>query len=53
MVEAVPVVIGVLGSVTEEFGGWIEKLGITNHVGMMQKIALLGIAKISRKVLEM
>ena len=53
MVEVVPVVIGALGSVTKEFDGWIEKLGITNNVGMMQKTALLGTARILRKVLEM
>ena len=29
MVEVIPVVIGALGSVTKEFDGWIEKLGIT------------------------
>ena len=49
----VPAVIGALGSVTKEFDGWIEKLGITNNVGVMQKTALLGTARILRKVLEM
>ena len=53
MVEVVPVVIGALGRVTKEFDGWIEKLGITNNVGVMQKTALLGTARILRKVLEM
>ena len=53
MVEVVPVVIGALGSVTKEFDGWTEKLGLTNNVGVMQKIALLGTARILRKVLEM
>ena len=33
--------------------GWTEKLGLTNNVGVMQKIALLGTARILRKVLEM
>ena len=28
MGEVIPVVIGALGSVTKEFNGWIEKLGI-------------------------
>ena len=46
MVEVVPVVIGALESVTKEFDEWIEKLGITNNVGVMQK-------RILRKVLEM
>ena len=45
MVEVVLVVIGVLGSVTKEFDGWIEKLRITNNTGVMQKTALLGTAR--------
>ena len=53
MVGVVPVVIGALGSVTKESDGWIEKLGITIIVGEMQKAALLGTARILRKVLEM
>ena len=53
MVEVVPVVIGALESVTKEFDEWIENLGITNNVGVMQKTALLGTARILRKVLEM
>ena len=53
MVEVVPVVIGALGSVTKGFDRWIEKLGIPLNVGVMQKIALLGTARILRKVLEM
>ena len=53
MVEIVPVVIEALGSVTKEFDGWIEKLRITNNVGVIQKTAFSGTARISRKVLEM
>ena len=53
IVEVVDVVIGALGSVTKEFDGWIGKLRMTNHVGVMQKTALLGAASILRKVLEM
>ena len=52
-VEVVPVVIGAPGSVTKEFDRWIEKLGITFNVGVVQKTALLGTARILRKVLEM
>ena len=52
-VEVVPVVIGALGSVTKEFDRWIEKLGITFNVGVVQKTALLGTERILRKVLEM
>ena len=53
MVEVVFVVIGALGNVTKEFYGWIEKLRIKNNVGVIQKTALLGTARIFRKVLEM
>ena len=53
MVEVLPIVIGALGSATKEFDGWIEKLGITNNVGVMQKTALLGTTRILKKVLEM
>ena len=47
------VVIGALGSVTKDFDRWIKKLGIAYNIGVMQKIALLGIARILRKVLEL
>ena len=53
MVEVVPLVIGARGSVKKEFDGLIEKLRITNNVGVTQKIALLGTARILKKVLEM
>ena len=53
VVEVVSVVIGALGSVIKGFDRWIEKLGIPLNVGVMQKIALLGTARILRKVLEM
>ena len=52
-IEVVPVVIGALGSVTKEFNKWIGKIGIVYNVGTMQKTALLGTARILRKVLEM
>ena len=51
-VEIVPVVIGVLGSVSIEFDRWMGKLGITYNVGVMQKTALFGTARILRKVLD-
>ena len=52
-IEVVPVVIGALGSVTKQFNKWIGKIGIGYNVGIMQKTALLGTARILRKVLEM
>ena len=53
MVEVVPAVIGTDGSATKEFDRWIEKLGITYNIGVMQKTALLRTVRILRKVLEM
>ena len=50
--EIAPVVIGTFGSVSAEFDRWMEKLGITCNVGVMQKSALLGTARILTKVLE-
>ena len=47
------VVIGALGSVTEGFDKWIEKLEILCNIAVMQKTALIGTARILRKVLEM
>ena len=52
-VEIVPVVIGALGSIFASFDRWMGKLGIKCNVGVMQKSALLGTARILRKVLEM
>ena len=52
-VEVVPVVAGALGSVTKDFERWIGKLGIAYNIGVMQKTALLGTARILRKVLEL
>ena len=52
MVEVLTVVIGALGFVRKESDGWIERLRITNNVGVIQKTALLGTARILRKVLE-
>ena len=46
IVEVIPLVIGALRNVTKEFDGWIEKLQITNNVGVMQKTTLMGTARI-------
>lgn len=51
-VQIIPIVIGALGSVTKEFNKWVEKLGIPCEFMGMQKTALLGTARILRKVLE-
>ena len=52
-VEVVSVVIGALGSVTKDFERWIRKLGLAYNIRLMQKTALLGTARILRKVLEL
>ena len=47
------VVIGALGSVTKDLECWIENIDIVPEVGVLQKTALLGTARILRKVLEL
>ena len=50
--EVVPVVIGALGVVSNRLHAWLEKLGVTIRTGLLQKTALLGTARILRKLLE-
>ena len=50
--EVVPEVVGALGVVSKRFDAWLEKLGITIRVELLQKTALLGTARILRKLLE-
>ena len=50
--EEVPVVVGALGAVSKRLDTWLEKLGITNRTGLLLKTALLGTARILKKVLE-
>ena len=51
-IEVVPIVVGALGGVSKRLNGWLTKLGIAIKKGLLQKIALLGTARILRKVLE-
>ena len=51
-VEVVPVVVGVLGSVTKKLGQWIKKLGIRVRIGLLQKTTLLGTTRMLRRVLD-
>jgi hypothetical protein len=53
-VTVVPVVIGALGSVPKDQEQWLKELGLeeADHVAM-QKVALLGTAKILRKTLTL
>ena len=50
--EVVPVVVGVLGVVSNMLDAWHKKLGVTTRTGLLQKTALLGTARILRKLLE-
>ena len=47
--EVVPVVVG---AVSNRLDVWLEKLGVTIRTGLLQKTALLGIARILRKLLK-
>ena len=42
MAKVVPVVIEAFRTITRELDGWIEKLGMTYNVRVMQKTTLLG-----------
>ena len=50
--EVVPVVVGALGVVSKRLDASLEKLGVTIRTGPLQKTALLGTARILRKLLE-
>ena len=50
--EVVLVVVGALGAVSRRLDAWLDKLRITIRTGLLQKTALLGTARILRKVLE-
>jgi hypothetical protein len=49
----IPVVIGALGAVTERFPGWISLIPGKINAIRLQKAALLGTAKILRRVLKL
>ena len=48
----VPVVVGALACVSKIFNRWMEMLGLEVDVGTVQKTALLGTARIIRKVFD-
>ena len=50
--EVVPVVVGALGVVNNRLDAWFEKVGVTVRTRLLQKTALLGTARILRKLLE-
>ena len=50
--EVDPVVVSALGVVSNRLDAWLEKLGVTIRTGMLHKTALLGTARILRKLLD-
>ena len=50
--SVVPIVVGALGTVTNNLGKHLKTIGVTATVELLQKAALLGTARILRKVLE-
>ena len=44
--HGIPVVIGALGCISQRFDSYMEKIGITEQLQVIQKIALLGTARI-------
>ena len=48
----ITVVVGALGSVSRRIGQCLEQIGIDVRLKLLQKTALLGTARIQRKVFE-
>ena len=51
-VIVIPIIVGALGTVSKDLENYIEQLGITIWLEHLQKTALLGTARILRKVFE-
>ena len=51
-VKIIPLVVGSLGAIPTQFGNRLKQIGITGGTAQVQKIVLLGTARILRKVLE-
>ena len=51
-VAVIPIVDGALGTTTTKFEKYIESLGIEIRIEHVQKLALLGTARIIRKILS-
>ena len=52
MFVVIPIVVGALGTITAKFEKYIESFGIEIRIEYVQKSALLGTARIIRKVLS-
>ena len=51
-VIVIPIIVGALGAMSKDLENYIEQLEITIRLEHLQKTALLGTARILRKVLE-
>ena len=51
-VKIIPLVVGSLGAIPKQLGNRLKEIGITAEIGQVQKIVLLGTARILRKALE-
>ena len=51
-VKIIPVVVGSLGAIPKQLSNRLKEIGITAEIGKVQKIVLLGTARILRKALE-
>ena len=50
--KTMPLVVGSVGAIPKQFGNRLKQIGITVGTAQVQKIVLLGMARILRKVLE-
>ena len=51
-VIVIPIIVGALGTMSKDLENYIEQLGVTIRLEHLQKTALLGTARILRKLLE-
>ena len=51
-VKIIPLVVGSLGAITKQSGNRFKQIGITARTAQVQKIVLLGTARVLRKALE-
>ena len=51
-VVVIPILVEALGTMTAKFENYIESIGIEIKIELVQKSALLGTARIIRKVLS-
>ena len=50
--KIISLIVGSLGAIPKQFGNKLRHIGITVGTAQVQKIVLLGTARILRKVLE-